>query len=290
VTVFFAATRWLHEASLMLLFGTAMLRAILRARLPTLSLPPGHWRVWAALIALMTAIIWLGLTTGQMAGNAQAMIDVHVLGLTITQTLFGQMFQARLLLLLFLCGALAFRAPEIAIALLSGGALVLISVTSHAAAASPANFTAIGVTSDGLHLLTAGFWIGGLVLLAALFARRTEKSLLAAATGVFAEWGMIAVAILVMTGMLNATTILLGGEGHDTGAYLAVLGIKLACVLAMVSLAVINHFRLLPSLKEDGLAADCSEAGLFRNIRFELGLGLIVIALAALLGLLPPTM
>jgi putative copper resistance protein D len=285
VTAFFAATRWLHEASLMILFGGAMLRAILRARLPALRLPPGHWRVWGALVALVTAVVWLGLTTGQMAGNPQAVTDTHVLGLTITQTLFGQMFQARMLLLLLLCATLVFRAPETAITLLSGGALVLISVTSHAAAASPAQFTAIGVTSDGLHLLTAGFWIGGLVLLAALFARRTEKALLAAATGAFAEWGMIAVTILVMTGMLNAATILLGGEGHDTGAYLAVLGIKLACVLAMVSLAVVNHFRLLPKL-----AAGGSEADLFRNIRVELGLGVIVIALAALLGLLPPTM
>ena len=28
---------------------------------------------------------------------------------------------------------------------------------------------------------------------------------------------MIAVSVLVLTGMLNAATILLGGEGHDTG-------------------------------------------------------------------------
>jgi putative copper resistance protein D len=290
VTVFFAATRWLHEASLMIVFGGAVLRAILRTCLPALILPPGHWRVWGAFVALVTAVVWLGLTTGQMAGNIQAMTDTHVLGLTITHTLFGQVFQARMLLLLLLCATLVFRVPDILVALVSGGALMLISVTSHAAAASPAQFTAIGVTSDGLHLLTAGFWIGGLVLLAALFARRSEKSLLAAATGVFAEWGMIAVAILVMTGMLNAATILLGGEGRDTGAYLTVLGFKLACVLGMVSLALVNHFRLLPSLREDGLAAGGSEADLFRNIRLELGLGVIVIALAALLGLLPPTM
>jgi putative copper export protein len=120
VTAFFAATRWLHEASLMILFGGAMLRAILRARLPALRLPPGHWRVWGALVALVTAVVWLGLTTGQMAGNPQAVTDTHVLGLTITQTLFGQMFQARMLLLLLLCATLVFRAPDRSVIAVSG--------------------------------------------------------------------------------------------------------------------------------------------------------------------------
>ena len=91
--------------------------------------------------------------------------------------------------------------------------------------------------------------------------------------------------MLILTGMLNAATILLGGEGHDTGLYLAVLGAKLALVLAMVTLALINHFRLLPRLAEGGTAEQLSG-----HIRWELGLGLGVIALAALLGLLPPTL
>jgi putative copper export protein len=53
----------------------------------------------------------------------------------------------------------------------------------------------------------------------------------------------------------------------------------------MVSLALINHFRLLPKL-----AHGSSTEKILRNIRWELGLGLIVVALAALLGLLSPTM
>lgn len=284
MTFFFASVRWLHDASLMILFGGSLLRAILRGRLPALTLPPGHTSI-AALLALLSALLWLGLTTAQMAGDNAAMTDPHLLALTLTQTLFGQVFLARfaLLLLLGLGAMLAWR--DSLLAALSGAALVLISVTSHAAEASPAHFAAIGITSDGLHLLTAGFWIGGLVVLAALFGGGTQKPLLAGATAIFAEWGMIAVGLLVMTGMLNASTILLGGEGHDTRAYLAVLGAKLALVAAMVALATVNHFRLLPQLAGGG-----SAAGLLRNIRWELGLGLIVVALAALLGLLAPTM
>ena len=269
----------------MLVFGAAMLRAILRSRLPALTLPPGRLLTAAALVALLSAPLALAFTTAQMAGDSAAMFDSHMLTLTMTQTLFGQVFLARLgLLLLLVIGALL-KWRDSLLALLSGAALVLICVTSHAAEASPAHFAAIGITSDGLHMLSGGFWIGGLAVLAALFVAQTEKPLLAGATAIFAEWGMIAVAILVMTGMLNAATILLGGEGHDTTAYLAVLGAKLTLAAAMVALALVNHFRLLPQLAAGGGAED-----LLRNIRRELGLGLMVVALAALLGLLAPTM
>jgi putative copper resistance protein D len=160
---------------------------------------------------------------------------------------------------------------------------VLISVTSHAAAASPAHFTAIGAVGDGLHLLTGGFWIGGLGLLAEFYAKRPKDFSLAVT--IFSEWGVIAVTVLILTGMLNAATILLGGEGHDTGAYLAVLGIKLVLVAAMVTLALTNHFRLLPRIA-DGDAAIL----LHKNIVREMMLGIFVVGLAALLGLLQPTM
>lgn len=282
---FFTAVRWLHEAGLMLVFGSSLLRVLLRTRLPALNLPPGRLRCLAALLALFSAPLWLGLTTAQMAGDHAAMFDPKMLMLTVTQTQFGQVFLARAAFLILLGLGVLLQWRDSLLALLSGAALVLISVTSHAAAASPANFTAIGITSDSLHLLTGGFWIGGLALLAALFVGKTEKTLLAGATAIFAQWGMIAVAILVLTGMLNAATILLGGEGRDTAAYLATLGAKLALVAAMVALALVNHFRLLPQLAAGGGADD-----LLRNIRRELELGLLVVALAALLGLLAPTM
>jgi putative copper resistance protein D len=280
----FAAMRWLHEGSLMLLFGGAALRALLAARLPALALPPLPARLIVALVAMASAVAWLGLATAQMAGDNAACLDLTLLKLTVTQTLFGQLFLARFALLVLLCAGLVRRWRESAIALLSGLGLALISVTSHAAEASPAHFTAIGTVSDSLHLLTGGFWLGGLAVLALLFRRGADRALLASATAIFAEWGMIAVTILVMTGMLSAATILLGGEGHDAPLYLAVLGAKLALVAIMIGLALFNHFRLLPRLAEDKSAALLS-----RHINWELGLITIVVALAALLGLLAPT-
>ena len=55
-------------------------------------------------------------------------------------------------------------------------------------------------------------------------------------------------------------------------------------VAIMIGLALFNHIRLLPRLTAGG-----APTHLFRHIRWELVLGLVVVALAALLGLLPPT-
>ena len=180
-----AAVRWLHEASLMALFGSAMLAVMLRRRLPALAVPRQRWREIAAPLAAVSALLWFVFAAAQMAGDPGAMGDPHLLWLAASQTLFGQLFLVRLALLILLCGSVLLGWRESVNAAVSGAALVLISVTSHAAEASPAHFTAIGATSDGLHLLTGGFWVGGLALLAILFARRGENSLLAASDSDF---------------------------------------------------------------------------------------------------------
>ena len=274
MTLALALVRWFHEISLMALFGSAALAAMLR-----LAVNWGGLRQSAAWVALSGALLWFCLTAIQMGGG----FDDHVLWLALTQSLFGQIFLARVVLLLLLLLGLWLKWRDSWLALLSGAALVLISVTSHAAEASPAHFTAIGVTSDGLHFLTGGFWIGGLAVLANLHGRGHPA--FGPATAQFAQWGMVAVMLLILTGMLNAATILLGGAGPVAPLYVAVLGAKLVLVAIMLGLALINHVRLLPRLKQSGTGEK-----LAGNIRMEFTLGLVVVALAAVLALLPPTM
>jgi len=265
--------RWFHEISLMLLFGGAALLALLR-----LTLPWSGLRISAASVALLGAILWFILTAAEMGGALSA----EILRQALTQTMFGLLFQVRMVLLLLLLLALARQWREIWVMIFSGAALILISITSHVAESSPAGLTAFGAVSDGLHFLTGGFWIGGLAVLAALYAGRHAD--FPRALAVFAEWGMVAVAFLILTGMLGAATILLGGAGHDSAFYLSVLGAKLVLVAAMVRLALINHFKLLPGL------AKGTGAALHHNIRMEFMAGLVVVALAALLSMLQPTL
>ena len=189
----------------------------------------------------------------------------------------------RLLLLLALTVAV-WRGKTRLTAWLSGAALILIAVTSHAAAASRYDFGVIGTASDGLHLLAGGYWIGSLCVLTVLLVQRPVAPRLGQALSLFAEWGMISVALLVMTGLINAAMVLLGTPGHDAPAYLAVLGLKLVLVAAMIALALVNQFRLLPRLGQTGPAAKLKS-----NVAWELGLGLTVVGLAMVLTTLPPT-
>ena len=283
---FLAFVRGLNEASLMVLFGSACLLALLTVKVPELAMESGplvFGRRIAALSALVSAPLWMALTAAQMAGTPAAATDTETLWQVATATLFGQMFIARLVLGAGLIAAVWLGRKRL-VAWLSGLSLVLVAVTSHTAQASPGGFGLIGTASDGLHLLTGGYWIGSLTVLAALLTEWPAAPRLKLAVSVFAEWGMIAVALLVMTGMINGAMVLLGTSGHDSPTYLAVLGAKLVLVAAMIGLALVNQFRLLPRLDEKFAALR-----LKTHTGWELGLGLIVVALAMILTVMMPT-
>ena len=269
-----ALSRGAYFAATMLLFGDAAFGVLLRARLAMI-LPLRIWSLrWAALlVALLAACLWLGLAAAQMADA----LNVQVLTQTITSTLFGRLFLVRLAALLGMALLLLFWRSGKLMAVLAVIALILPAATSHAAQASPAGFTAIGTTLDAVHLLTAGFWIGGLVVLTALFKRKEPN--LPLALSLFSEWAMIAVLLLVMTGLIDAAQVLLGGKGTLSLTYLAVLGAKLVLVAAMLALAAANRFKWLPKGEERAIA---------RNTIAELAIGVIVVLLAGALGQLQP--
>jgi putative copper export protein len=262
------AARGVAFAGMMLLAGSGFYAALLR-RIGITARLPG--RVFVVAATLIATAAWTVLAAGAMAGAAPTSGIVQA---AVTETLFGRLAILRLLLLLALFALRGSRAT----ALLAGIALLSPAATSHAAASSPAGFAAIGTVMDGVHLAAASFWIGGLALLAALFARREAR--IVEALALFSDWAMVAVALLTVTGMIDAVQILLGEHGADAPLYLTVLGVKLALVTTMLVLAAANRFRLMP---KGGIA----QVG--RNAGFELALGLTAVMLAGWLGQLPPT-
>lgn len=269
-----AAARGLYYAATMLLFGELAFGLLIHAKLPVI-LPPRDMRLrWSALAAAAAAsLLWLAMAVWQMAGS----FGPAVLKQTIAATLFGRLFAIRMLTLAALPLVLQ-RRPKAA-AMLVLVALILPAATSHAAAASPAGFTFFGAGLDAAHLATAGFWLGGLAALLQLHRRNEPNMLLA--LSLFSEWAMIAVLLLVMTGLIDAASILLGEPGPPSLPYLAVLGGKLALVVAMLGLAAMNRFRLMPRGQSRTIA---------RNAGLELAAGVTVVLLAGLLGQLQPTL
>ena len=272
MTLLALLARGFHDASVMALFGSACLLVLLAAKVPELALEGSglrRGRRAASLLALASAPAWAIGTPGTVSW--------------LIGTPSGQILLARLALLAVLVGAVWTGRQRVA-AWLAGAALVLIAATGHAAGASPQGFWFIGAANDGLHLLTAGYWIGGLCVLLAMLGSRPSAPRLPQAVSLFAEWGMIAVALLVMTGIINAAMVLLGSPGHDDPIYAGILALKIVLALTMIALALGNHFRLLPRLAQPNVAAQ-----LRNRAGWELSLGLAVVGLAALLSLLHPT-
>lgn len=272
MTTVAALGRGLHDASVMALFGSACLLALLSAKLPELAFEGralAFGRRIAALVALASAPAWLIGMPGTMAGMAASFA--------------GQILLIRLALLVLLIAAVWTERRRVA-AWLAGAALVGIAATGHAARASPPGMTFVGAANDSVHLLTGAYWIGGLAVLVAMLGERPKAARLREAVALFAEWGMITVALLVMTGIINAAMVLLGSPGHDDLLYAGLLALKIILALVMIALAIGNHVRFLPRLAEKGVVAQ-----LKNRAGWELGLGLAVVGLAALLTLLSPT-
>jgi putative copper resistance protein D len=274
--VILAAARGLYYAAAMLLFGSLAFNSLLHARLPMI-MPPRLIRLrWGALVVAAAAgCVWLVMAAMQMAET----LDRQAVIQTATATLFGQLFLARMAALFGLALAFAAKRGATPAVLLAAIVLILPAATSHAAASSPAGFAVLGASLDAVHLLTAGFWVGGLAVLAKLFRRKEPNIVLA--LSLFSDWAIIAVLLLVMTGLINGASIILGDSGAPSALYLAVLGTKLTLVAAMLALAATNRFRLMPRGRDGAVA---------RNAALELALGIIVVLLAGALGQLQPTL
>ena len=94
---------------------------------------------------------------------------------------------------------------------------------------------------------------------------------------------MIAVLLLVMTGIINALTILLSGPGHPSMIYVTLLCGKIALAVCMIGLAIFNRFRLMPRLRADGKSEN-----LRASIIAELAMGIGILVVVGVLGLTAP--
>ncbi len=143
--------------------------------------------------------------------------------------------------------------------------------------------------NQALHLLAAGFWLGSLVPLSLFLAGaaswRMEQSGVDRALRRFSDLAMIAVLLVIGSGVFNAWLLVGSPSALLATGYGKVLLVKMALVGAMVVLALSNRFFLLPALATRRGAA---LSRLERNVVLEIVLGAVVLAVASTLGNLPP--
>jgi copper transport protein len=183
------------------------------------------------------------------------------------------------------------RLPRTAAAL-SVLALAAVAASGHAASAEP---RLPSLLNDWLHLTAGAAWLGGIALLALVWApalRRADRpARLAVARDVLVPFGRVAVpafALVAATGLASLVVQL----GHldalwETG-YGRVLALKIAVVAAIAAASAANALRLRPRL----LAANPHppaevERRHWGLLRAEPWLGVVVVAAVALLATFP---
>jgi putative copper resistance protein D len=280
VIVFFAATRALHFASLMMIFGASAFTAIAAPRVNFA--PVGdtlrRWLVVGAIVALLTSVLCLGFVTAQIAGDSGAAFDPAQMSVVAGKTDYGHVFLIRAVLLTGLIAFAVFSAAAWLRALISGAALALLGAVSHAAARG-GDWRLALAANDGLHLLCAGFWIGALVVLALLI--RTRSTDIVVALRIFSGWAIIAVALLVIAGSVNAAAILYQPGMTWSGVYLGWLAAKLVLAALMIALALTNRFGILPAMvRGDKESAE----SLTMTVVMELSCAMLILLVVGVLG------
>ena len=279
----------------------------------------GAW--WGALVATLCGFILQGAVAADVS-TANALAP-DVAG-ELLQTRYGLVAAIRLGILLLMAGAwiIASRAEanrEIwplrqgstvgAAATeqplprwMTLGGIVFFSVlaatpglSGHAGATSP---VWLNVPMDALHVIAASVWIGGLVTLVMAAFRAYSAAnagpkveVLGPVIARFSDVAMVAVAVLVLTGIYRTWVEVGAWRAFVEAPYGWVLLTKIGVFLPLLAMGAINNRVLKPRIKKAVNLPESDGSGmntLRKVVRAEIALGVVVLALTALLVNLPP--
>jgi copper transport protein len=179
-------------------------------------------------------------------------------------------------------------------AALLGVAIVALALTAalagHSATYSP---RALLVAVDTFHVLAMSAWLGGLVMLLVAvpvavraLARSERTPLVAGVVGRFSRLAMVAVAVLLLSGIVQSIVLVNSLSAFVETAYGRLVLAKILLFLGLISLGAYNQRRLLPRLRRvrDG-AEDPERAAalLRRSVAYEVGLAVVVLGIASVL-------
>ena len=315
------AVRFVHLASVLLLVGSFSFELLISrpafknaGTQTSLDFPSFHKALFSIarlslLLAIGTAILGLFIKITDATGlPLSESIDLGTIINVLTGTRFGIVWLVRMALLSLLAVVMSadFRRRFknnlagllITELFLSITLLTMMAAAGHASAAEGV-ILFIQLAMDGLHLLAAGVWLGGLIPLAMFFswakASREPSTLIIAqeTTASFSRLGFVSVTVLLVTGLFNAW-YLVGGVpallGTDYGHLLLA---KLGILIPLIGLASRNRWRLKPRLGDLANHNDLEKipeplAQLQRGVITEASLGAAILLIVGMMGITPP--
>ncbi|MBS1879936.1 MAG: copper resistance protein CopC/CopD [Actinobacteria bacterium] len=261
----------------------------------------GRWLLWAAaglgLLGAAASIVLEGAEAAGVSGfSALKWTIVEATLETRFGTVWGWAFVAWALFALALPLLLGRRRARLVLALPLAFLVLAPGLAGHASTQSPVG---LNFPVNVVHVAAMAIWLGGLatLLLALPAATRAlepaaRSRLLAANLGRFSQLALIAVAAILLTGVVQAYVYVRHpGDLLSTGYGRAVLA-KFLLLLVVIGFAAYNRRRSVPELRRIAAAGETpGRAGLMlrRALRAELAVLLVVLGVtAALASYAPP--
>jgi copper transport protein len=273
LTAVAAAGRWLLLAGLALLLGAASTCwLVLRGRLPGGGL-------------LLLRIGWLLAAVGvsTVILSERAIVRAPSL-LPLFETHEGLLLLGLAAAVLIFCGVAVVAvgvvprpATFVFLGLATATAMFVLIWAGHANGASP--WRAFTLAGQWLHVAAVGVWIGGLpwLLLALRGPNGLERT---AAVRRFSLIASIALGVVVLTGLSRAVAEVGAPANLIHTSFGRTLLVKLALFGALLALAALNHFILVPTLGGGAVGLQSFR----RTVRGEVVLGVAILAVTGVLS------
>ncbi|MFS2225543.1 copper homeostasis membrane protein CopD [Pantoea sp. B65] len=289
LSTLFVVCRWLHFAAVMLLAGSAFYSALLapkryKARLARRLQP---LLVISSVAALLSAIALLAVQTGLMSGDWRNIADAETWQ-AVLDTGFGSAWRWQMALPLVACATFALRDPQRQRILLLAGLAQLCGLAFVGHATMLEGWPgALQRINHAIHLIASAFWVGGLLPLLLMMADARDIALRSDAIRAmmrFSRYGHLAVALVIISGMINSLMIL-GWPLTSFALYSQLLLAKTLLVAVMVVIALVNRYWLVPRFRRAG---GQTQQTFIRMTRLELLLGCVVLLLVSIFATLAP--
>ena len=255
---FYIALRFIHFSALMVLLGSTISCSLLapQAFKPVLIRHlkwQWHTAVW---MTMLSAVLLLCAQAGMMGSGWWDTINPQT-WLTVLGTRFGSVWLWQILLGVVTVVVLLLkpRTLQALLMLLAAAQLILLAGVGHAAMREGL-YGSVQRLNHAVHLLGAGWWVGGLlplIMCMRMAGRPRWRGAAITAMMRFSRYGHLAVAAVLLSGLINSLMILDGSLPQDSD-YVRFLLVKVVFVAVMVIIALYNRYFLVPRFNRAPLA------------------------------------
>ncbi|EGB1266241.1 copper homeostasis membrane protein CopD [Salmonella enterica] len=288
LTFVWITLRFIHFASLMLVYGCALYGAWLALasirRLMTRRFL--HLQRHAAAWSVISAAFMLAIQGGLMGGGWPDVFSVSVWG-AVLQTRFGAVWIWQIILALVTLAVVVIAPVKMQrrLLILTVAQFILLAGVGHATMRDGVAGT-LQQINHALHLLCTAAWFGGLlpVVYCMRMAQGRWRQHAISAMMRFSRYGHFFVAGVLLTGIGN-TLFITGFTAIWQTTYGQLLLLKCALVVLMVAIALTNRYVLVPRMRQENPRTDL---WFVRMTQIEWGVGGIVLAIVSLFATLEP--